>query len=343
MTRVGGDTVELVAPRRLELRRLRRPEPGPGEAVVRTRSVGICGTDLHAYGGRQDRLPIVLGHDMAGVVETTGDATDRSWLGKRVTVDPTVACGECEYCRADRPALCSRGGYMGMTTPGALAEYVAVPCAQLVELPESVTDESATVVEPVVVALGLLERARPLLPEPGPAAVVGGGPLGLLLARVLEYFGHAVTVFEPVAKRRELGAGMGLHVLPPGPADLGAGPRLVVETSASQKGVALVLELATPGSVIGVIGRAPAPVSFADVLLRELAVLGVRGGPGHYPEAVRLIATGAVDPCAVITHRFPMSEAPAAFAHAHDPANGVVRAVLERELQDAGQTDGGRL
>jgi threonine dehydrogenase-like Zn-dependent dehydrogenase len=331
MTRVGGETVELVAPRRLELRRLRRPEPGAGEAVVRTRSVGICGTDLHAYGGRHDRLPMVLGHDMAGVVEATGDATDRGWLGKRVTIDPTVACGACESCRAGRPALCARGGYMGMTTPGALAEYVVVSTAQLVELPDGVTDESATVVEPVVVALRLLERARPLLPEPGPAAVVGGGPLGLLLAAVLRHFGWRVTVFEPIVRRREVGAGMGLRVLPPGPAEIEAGPRLVVETSAVPKGAALARDLATPGSVIGVIGRAPASVSFADILLMELAVVGVRGGPGYYPEAVRLIGAGAVDPRAVISHRFPMSEAPAAFAFAHDPSNGVVRTVLERE------------
>jgi threonine dehydrogenase-like Zn-dependent dehydrogenase len=133
---------------------------------------------------------------------------------------------------------------------------------------------------------------------------------------------------------------MGLRVLSPGPADLGVGPRLVAETSASPKGASLALELATPGSVIGVIGRAPAPVSLADILLRELAVVGVRGGPGHYPEAVRLVAEGAVDPSAVITHRFPMSEAPAAFAHVHDPANGVVRAVLERDEQQA-RRDGG--
>jgi threonine dehydrogenase-like Zn-dependent dehydrogenase len=327
--RVGGLVVELVAPGRLEPRRHPVPSPGPGEALVRTRSVGICGTDLHAFRGRADALPIVLGHDMSGRVEAVGDGVDPSWVGRRVTVDPTVACGRCPWCRARRPALCPRGGYLGMTVPGALAERLVVAARQLVALPDQVSDRAATVIEPVVVALRLLELAAPLLAAPGPAAVVGGGPLGLVLARVLESRGWSVAVLEPVPARRALGADMGLQVLPPGPVDLGEGPRLVVETSAHPDGLALARELALAGSVLGLVGRAPADLPAPEILLRELAVLGVRGGPGHYPEAVALVAGGTVDPAMVITHAFALDEAPAAFATAADPAAGVVRAVLE--------------
>src|SRR5437763_9866417 len=124
--RVGGRVLRLVAPRRTELIGLPVPEPGDGDVVVRVRSVGVCGTDLHAFRGRSARLPVVLGHDVVGTVTAVGGGGAGPRPGTRVTLDPTLACDECAYCRAGRPALCSAGGYLGMTVDGAMADYICL-------------------------------------------------------------------------------------------------------------------------------------------------------------------------------------------------------------------------
>ncbi|MFI5611930.1 zinc-binding dehydrogenase [Amycolatopsis sp. NPDC051903] len=326
--RCGGRVIELVEPKRFAERRQPVPEPGPGEVVVRMRALGLCGTDLHLYGGRATHYPHVVGHDGAAEVVAVGEGVSGVATGPRVTIDPVAHCGRCAHCAAGRPQLCLEGGYLGMLGPGLLAEYVCVPARLAVPLPDEVSDLAATVLEPVAVALHLLKRVAPLVPEPLPCAVVGGGPLGILLALVLGHHGYSPHVFEPHPGRRALAAAAGLPAHPPEAADVGSGARLVVETSAAATGVALADELATPGSIVAVVGRAPHSVEPPSVLLKELTIVGVKGGPGQYPESVRLVAEGALDPEAVLTHRFGWTEAGEAFRRTTDEPDRVVRAAL---------------
>ncbi|WP_329222842.1 alcohol dehydrogenase catalytic domain-containing protein [Streptomyces sp. NBC_01485] len=321
--------MELVEPHVFAPTRRPVPEPAAGEVVVAMRALGLCGTDLHMYGGRAADYPHVVGHDGAAVVAARGDGVTGVAVGQRVTVDPVAHCGKCADCTRGAVQLCPDGGYLGMLGPGLLAEYVCVPARLLVPLPDSVSDLAATVLEPVAVALHLLERVSPLLPtEPVPCAVVGGGPLGILLGVVLRHHGYVPHLFEPQVTRRDLAATVGLDVHPAEPVNLGDGPRLVVETSAAPAGVALADELATPGSVVAVVGRAPHSIAPPSVLLKELSLVGVKGGPGQYPEAVRLVADGVVDPETVITHRFGWHEADAAFRISANRPDLVVRTAL---------------
>jgi threonine dehydrogenase-like Zn-dependent dehydrogenase len=201
----------------------------------------------------------------------------------------------------------------------ALAEQVATP---------------RSVLEPAAVALHLLERVRPLLPEPGPAVVLGAGPMGIAIARVLVARGWEALALEPQAARRAMAERCGLRAAPAAAgeaeaAGLGDAPRLVVETSASEPGVALAEQVATPRSVLALVGRAPRGPAAAALLLGELAAVGVKGGAGHYEEAVRLAAAGAVPTEQLVTHAYPFADAQRAFEETADPARGVVRAVLE--------------
>jgi threonine dehydrogenase-like Zn-dependent dehydrogenase len=322
--------IELVAARRLISSYREPPDPGRGEARVRILAVGICGTDVHGYLGRADALPITLGHDAVGVIDALGFETPGELaLGQRVTIDPTVACDTCVLCRSGRPQLCVRGGYLGMTVPGAMADYITAPVSRLVPVPPALDDGEATVLEPVAVALHLLQRIRPFTPDPLIAQIVGGGPLGVLLAQTLAAHGWQTTVHEPQAYRRAIAQSLGLAVGDgSSPPPFGDGPRLVVETSASAAGIELARQLATPGSVIAIVGRAPADIPTAEILRHELSVIGVKAGVGLYPAAIELVASGQVTPNATITHRFDIGAAGEAMDSVTDPAREVMRAVL---------------
>lgn len=332
--RVGGLVCQLAAPGRLEFLDLPTPEPRQGEAVVRINRVGICGTDLHFFNGRPrggpwSGGPWVLGHDAAGIVEGVGEGADALMVGKRVTVDPKITCGVCNWCRAGTPELCTDQSYLGMSAPGCLAELVAVPADQLALLPDSVSDDAATVLEPVAVALELESMVLPILGAKRPVAVVGGGPLGVVVASVLQESGWPVQVFELVEFRREMALRVGIVSRPPVPVDIGQGPRLVVETSGSVDGVALAEGLCTTGSVIGIVGAADAGITTRTLLSRAITLVPVRGGAGRYPEAVRLSAGHGVVGEQLITHRHPLSAAQEAFEEAASQADQVMRSVID--------------
>ncbi|WP_158507128.1 zinc-binding dehydrogenase [Subtercola sp. Z020] len=349
--RAGGRVVELVAERSLDVVEREVPEPGPGEARVRIRAVGICGTDVHGYLGRSDRLPMTLGHDAVGIVDALGadadaehgtadDVTPAVTVGDRVTIDPTVRCGVCGSCRAGLPQVCSGGGYLGMTATGTMADYLTVPVGNLVPVADGVSDVAATVLEPIAVALHLLDRVGAFSPPARIAHVIGGGPLGVLLGQTLGVFGWAVTVHEPQAYRRIVAASAGLSVAEPGQVTPDSAPVLIVETSATAPGVQLARTLATPGSTIGLVGRAPADFTSAEILLKELSVLGVRAGVGQYPAAIDLVARGLVTPLITVSHEFALDAASEAFAAVTDPAREVMRAVLLAEPTPERSTEG---
>lgn len=327
-SRVGGRVARLVDVRRLEISEQAVPEAGPGEALVRLSASGICGTDLHAWNGRFMTFPITLGHDAGGVVEALGPDTPGPAVGSRVVIDPQLSCGECLHCRGGRRHLCAQGSYLGIDATGTLAEHIVVPAHRLVDVPDAVDDEAATVVEPVAVALHLLQRVGPTV-EGRPAEVVGGGPLGILLAQTLAAHGHAVRVHEVREDRRRITAAAGLETVDATAAAVPLDePALVVETSASASGAARAWDLASPGSSVAVVGRAPWEAPFADVLLRELSVFGVRSGGDRYPAALDLVARGLVRPSDVVTHRFALEDVGAAFEACADPAAAVMRAVV---------------
>jgi threonine dehydrogenase-like Zn-dependent dehydrogenase len=199
---------------------------------------------------------------------------------------------------------------------------------QVVPLPDNVTDAAATVLEPIAVALHTLERIAASVDGPWPTAVVGGGPLGILLALVFEHADHPCTVFEPEQSRRELGTKLGLKMTPAESIELPSGPRIIVETSAARAGVALADELAIAGSVVAMVGRAPESIAPSSVLLKELTLIGVRGGPGKYDQAVHLVSQGIIDTEQVVTHRFGWGEAQDAFRMNIDQPGTITRALL---------------
>lgn len=194
------------APERLGFREVPEPVAGPGEHLIRVEAVGICGSDMHAYLGHDDRrpAPLILGHEAAGVI---ADGPDK---GRRVTINPLVTCGDCAACMAGRENLCEARQIISMPPrEGAFAQFVAMPERNLVTVPEGVPLERAALAEPLAVSWHAVRLALQVVPGPDRALVVGGGAIGLAAALALSAMGvTGVTVVEPNAARREFLAGV---------------------------------------------------------------------------------------------------------------------------------------
>ncbi len=187
----------------LTLRDVERPAPKNGEQLVRVQSVGICGSDMHAYFGHDERrpAPLILGHEAAGVVE------EGPWKGRRVTINPLVTCGACQYCISGRENLCPDRQIISMPPrEGAFAQFVSIPSQNLIEVPNGVPLEKAALCEPLAVSWHSASLAMGSIhPDMKRSAlVIGGGAIGLAAALALKAMGvEDVEITEPNPLRRE--------------------------------------------------------------------------------------------------------------------------------------------
>ena len=192
-----------------QLRMRELEEPGKSGLLVRVACCGVCGSDVAAYLGKEVmrerwQLPLVLGHEVSGVVEEGPE----EWVGKGVAVNPLVSCGNCRACRVGRENLCRRRRHIGFHEVGGFAERIRVPVEQLVPLPVGVEVWKGALAEPLAVALRVEELAGP--GDGRQALVVGGGGIGALVAWALGRVGWRVCVAERSSARRSWLEGLGV-------------------------------------------------------------------------------------------------------------------------------------
>jgi L-iditol 2-dehydrogenase len=303
------------------------PAAGPGISLVRVTAVGICGSDLHwwAEAGIGDAVltrPLVPGHEAAGIL----DSGPRR--GERVAIDPAITCGTCRACRSGYRNLCTRILFAGHgSQDGAMREYLAWPSDLLHPLPDALTDADGAMLEPLGVAIHAAGLGH--LRLGGSAVVAGCGPIGLLLIQVLRAAGAAwVAAFDPLPQRREaagrLGADLVADPARPGiSAELreltGDGVDVAFEMAGTDGGVQLAMAAARPGGRV-VLGGIPGDDQTrfqASVARRKgLTIAMVRRMNETYPRAISLAAAGQVDLRSLVSHRFPLAEAPGAFGAA---------------------------
>ncbi len=191
-------------------------EPGPGQAQIKVAYCGICGTDLHIFHGKMDHrvhAPQVIGHEMCGTISALGPGVEGFAVGEAVTVMPLDPCNNCPACRAGHNHICQNLKFMGIDTPGAMQTYWTVPAHTLHHLPASLPFRIAALVEPISVAchatrLGAVEEGEYVV-------VLGGGPIGTLVALVAKSKGARVLVSEINSYRLQLLPRLGLEVMDP--------------------------------------------------------------------------------------------------------------------------------
>jgi alcohol dehydrogenase len=185
-----------------EMQVLERPYPllDSDEVILKIESVGICGSDMHAFHGHDPRRKpgLVLGHEFAGTIEETSSSLFSK--GQRVTGNPLITCGHCEYCLQGRNNLCANRTMVGMTRPGAFAEFMSIPASSLIVIPEGLSLDAAALTEPAATAVHAINLSMRALERPIQECrvlILGGGAIGMLAALLLRYYGVGdLTVAE---------------------------------------------------------------------------------------------------------------------------------------------------
>jgi 2-desacetyl-2-hydroxyethyl bacteriochlorophyllide A dehydrogenase len=299
--------------------------PGPGQVQIAVAYNGICGTDLHILNGHMDArvaTPAVIGHEMSGTIAALGDGVDGWNLGDPVTVMPLAWDGTCPACRAGNSHICQNLDFVGIDSPGALQGRWNVDASLLVPLPASLSLQHAALVEPTAVAVHDVRRAE--LEKGQKAVVIGGGPIGVLIAAVARSFGGEVVVIELDPKRRKAIADLGYTVLDPRDDTVawveewtgGAGADVVFEVSGAAAAVLGAVDYAKVRGTLVVVAihPEPRPINLQRVFWRELRLLGARVYQrDDFDTAVALLATGAIPADALITKTVPLHDVQSAF------------------------------
>lgn len=305
-----------------------RPTAAANEVVVRVSAVGVCGSDVHYYdhgriGPYVVDSPLVLGHELSGVIVEVGESVSTSRIGERVAVEPQRPCRSCPQCRLGRYNLCPRMRFYA-TPPvdGAFAEYVTIEADFAFAIPDSISDEAAALIEPLSVAIAACRRAGV---APGQRVLIAGaGPIGVITAQTARAFGAAeVYISDLVRKRLEFALDHGAtHVIRPGKDDTSQlGVNVFIDASGAPSAITAGIRAVGPGGNVVLVGLGndsmELPVSYIQD--REIWVTGVFRYVNTWPLAIQLLESGRVDLDSIVTARFGLADTEAALNETKSP------------------------
>ncbi|MGE0358121.1 MAG: alcohol dehydrogenase catalytic domain-containing protein [Burkholderiales bacterium] len=321
------------APREVVLRDEPEALAREGDVLIRVEAVGICGSDMHAYHGHDPRRvpPLILGHELAGeILEGPGK-------GRRVTVNPIISCGHCEYCVQGRNNLCANRTMIGMQRPGGFAERVATAASAVIELPEGMDIRAAALTEPAATAVHALALASKALVRPVPECsvlVIGGGAIGLLTALLLRSYGvREPWLAETNALRRsaaQLAAAVRAYdpLAPGGPAE--SSVDLVVDAVGAAATRKAAFAAVKPGGVVLHVGLQDwaSEIDMRKLTLAEITLVGAYTySTADLRAAARALHEGAFGDLAWVEDR-PLAEGARAFEDLHHGRSAAAKILL---------------
>jgi 2-desacetyl-2-hydroxyethyl bacteriochlorophyllide A dehydrogenase len=308
--------------RQLSMRQIDLPDAAAaGEALIRVRLSGICGTDLELVRGYYPYTG-VLGHEFVGEVV---ESPDPAWLSARVVGEINDACGTCETCRAGRPTHCEARTVLGISgRDGVHAEFVRLPLANLHRVPDSVTDEAAVFTEPLAAAVEIVTQVH--IAPTDRVLLVGAGRLGQLVAQVLALTGAELHVAARHAVQQDLLHARGIATI----AGADIAPRsydVVVEATGSPSGLDLARAALRPRGTLVLKSTYAGEVTLnlSPFVVDEITIVGSRCGP--FAPAIRLLERGDVDPTQLIAERYALSDGLKAMSRAAE--RGVMKVLLQ--------------
>jgi L-iditol 2-dehydrogenase len=323
------------------------PAPAPDEVLIAVKACGICGSDVHGMDGSTGRRrpPIIMGHEAAGVIADVGSSAKGWSVGDRVTMDSTIYCGRCEYCRRGEINLCDQRRVLGVSCEdyrqhGAFAEFVAAPPHILYRLPDSVTFEQAALVEPFAIALHAIRRAPVALNDS--VVVIGAGMIGLALVQALKRTGCGRLISVDIAPDRlnraadcgatdtidssKENAGETISKL-----TTGRGADLAFEAVGVTATVDLALRCVRKGGSVTLVGNVAPKIEFPlqIVVTRELSIYGSCASRGEYPACLDMLGRGELKAEPLISASAPLSEGANWFDRLYRKEPGLMKVLLK--------------
>lgn len=320
---------------------LQEPAYTDGEAIVAIKRIGICGTDYHAYKGRQPffTYPRMLGHELSGVIERIGGNAEGLREGDIVSVVPYLNCGACIACRNGKPNCCTSLSVLGVHIDGGMRERLSIPTRLLLKA-DGLTLDQAAVLEPLAIGAHALRRSG--LRRGDTALVIGGGPIGLGVMALAGYIGATVIAMDVNEERLAFSRGWAgvahtVHVAQQPEEQLaaltnGELPPFVFDATGSAASMNGAFRYVAHGGTLVFVGLFKGDVQFHDPEFhkRETTLMASRNATREDFELVmRAMRAGSVDAARYITHRAPFDGMIAAFGEWLKPESGVIKAMVE--------------
>lgn len=319
---------------------LPQPEIGNNDVLMRVKKVGICGTDLHIYnGGMNVPTPLVMGHEFVGTIVQVGSEVTNVREGDRAVAEHVIGCMRCSYCHLGKQNLCVSPTVIGLHRQGALAEYISIPSQLVFKLPAELSDDEGVLVEPVSIAMYAVRKSKVRVGDQ--IAVVGQGPIGLLVDYVAKAAGGIVFGFDKHENRISYGKNHGyifkgfnieqgdyLKALKQEAID---GADIVFEAVGSETSAKIALQLAKPGGQVVVLGvfEHDVLINMMDIVRKELQVYGSWTCIFSFEETILLLKSQKLDTNQLITHRYPFANAVHAFQEASTDKSHRIKSVIE--------------
>ena len=303
-----------------------KPEVRPHTLLLRVAASGICGTDPHILHGLYPaNLPLIPGHEYAGVVESVGDGVDGFVPGDHVAVDPNILCGVCDFCRRGKAHLCKNLVALGVNIPGGFAEFCVVPVSQAFKIPKSLPLAHAALAEPVACCLRGVDLAGIISGDR--VVIFGAGPMGAIILQLVRVQGASqVIVMDPQEGRRKRAEALGASwVIDPAKEPVVAairnqypdGAEVVFDCSGNVDAVRQTLQVVMRGGTVMFYGVCHKDHNIEInpfwVNDNEITIRGSYNNPNTMARALDLLATGRLDAGAVVTHRYPLEKGLDAF------------------------------
>jgi len=315
--------VKLSEPRNIGVVELEKPTPKPGEALIRIKTAGICGSDIGAFRGTNKLVsyPRVIGHELAGIVESIPEDNPKGiQVGDKVIVDPYLYCGKCYPCRIGRTNCCTSLHVLGVHVDGGMAEYFCHPADMLVKMPQDMDWTDAAMAEPLTISLHGIHRGG--LKAGEFCAIIGAGPIGLLAGMIAQAYGAHAILLDLVQERLDYAKSIGIeYVVNSGKENAvervkeitgGDMAQQVMECSGANAAILSTLDLVSHAGRITLTGWPPkeTPIPTDVITRKEVDIRGARTSAGEFEEAIDLIYTKKVDVSKILTKTIPLDEAP---------------------------------
>ncbi len=333
-------TLICIQPGQFEYRAADAPLAQPGQAIIKIRRIGICGTDLHAFEGTQPyfEYPRILGHEIAGDL-VDFDQAPGFQPGEAVTIIPYFNCGKCIACRTGKPNCCTTINVAGVHIDGGMVEYLAVPSTSLVH-GKNLSHDQLALIEPLAIGAHAVRRAAI---QPGEfVLVIGAGPIGLGTMESARIAGGEVIAMD-INEGRLSFCREKLHLLHTvNAADnpqqqlqhitRGDMPTVVIDATGSRKAINDGFQYMAHGARYVLVGLQKGTVEFShpEFHKREGTLMSSRNATrADFESVMKAMEQGLIDPTTYITHRIPFDELKTQFPGLLDPANGVIKATVE--------------